>query len=183
MVVKNREMKQPDYKLGNRTLIGSAILVIIFFLLCSCGSRKVDRSKTEIKETQTTESTFKDSSKTVTKIESNTKIVDISQSDEFVIVPFDNTKEMVVNGKTYFNTVLKRSNSKNNITTDKTINVAKTIQKDVKKATKENKYKVAVSDIKNIDKKQFNFLSLWWLIPLIAVIYFGYRKFKGLPLV
>jgi len=177
-------MKQPNYKLGNKTLIGSAILVIIFFLLCSCGSRKVERSKTETKETQTTESTFKDSSKTVTKLDSNTKIVDISQSDELVIEPIDNTKEMVVNGKTYFNTVLKRSKSKNNITTDKTTNVAKTIQNDVKTDTKENKSKVVIADVKNIDKKQFNFLSLWWLyLILIAVIYFCYRKFKGFPLV
>jgi len=174
-------MKQPKYKLGNKTLIGSAILVIIFFLLCSCGSRKVERSKTETKEAQTTEATFKDSSKTVTKLESNTKIVDSSVTDEFVIIPFDNTKEMVVNGKTYFNTVLKRSKSKNNISTTKTINVAKTSQNDVKKALKNETSKETIIDTKKSDRS-FNYLSLLWLL-LIPVIYFGYRKFKGLPLV
>jgi len=160
------------------------ILLIISLILFGCGPRKVERSKTETKETQTTEATFKDSSKTVTKLDSNTKIVDSSVTDEFVIIPFDNTKEMVVNGKTYFNTVLKRSKSKNNISTTKTINVAKTSQNDVKKAVNTNKSKTAVTNLKNVDKKQFNFLSLWWLyLILIAVIYFGYRKFKGLPLV
>jgi len=163
-----------------------AYLLFAIILLCvvfGCGSRKTSKSKTETKETQTTEATFKDSSKTTVNIDSNTKIVDSSVTDEFVILPFDNTKEMVVNGKTFFNVKLATKKTSNNITTNKTINVAKTSQNDVKKAVKTNKSKTAVTNVKNVDKKQFNFLSIWWLIPLIAVIYFGYRKFKGLPLV
>jgi len=181
MVIENREMKQPNYKLGNRTLIGSAILVLIIFLLCSCGARKVDKSHIEIHDTETTEATFKDSSKTVTKLESNTKIVDVSQSDELVITPIDSSKEFSVNGVKYKGVVLKAKKVRNNITTDKSINVAKTSQNDVKKALKNETAKEAIIDTKESDRG-FNYLSLLWLL-IIPVIYFGYRKFKGLPLV
>jgi len=172
-----------EKKISNKGLIVCSCIafIMVCFLLFGCGPRKVERSKTETKETQTTETTFKDSSKTVTKLESNTRIVDSSVTDEFVIIPFDNTKEMVVNGKTYFNTVLKRSKSKNNISTTKSINVAKTSQNDVKKALKNETAKESIIDTKKSDRG-FNYLSLLWLL-IIPVIYFCYRKFKGLPLV
>jgi len=170
-------MKQQNYKVGDRILIFAG-LVILLFWLCSCSSRKVNKSKTETKEVSTTEATFKDSSKTVTKLESNTKIVDISQSDELVISPIDNTKEMVVNGKTYFNAKIRRLKSKNNITTDKSTIASQIKQNDVKKAVKTNKSKTAIVNVKNTDRKQFNF---WWLLLLVP-IYLLYRKFKGLPL-
>jgi len=175
-------MNQPNYKLGNKTLIGSAILVAIFFLLCltSCSSRKVSKSKTETKEIATTESTTKDSSKTFTKLESNTKIVDVSQSDELVISPIDNTKEMFVNGKTFFNVKLASKKTSNNIVTDKSINAAKTSQNDIKTSDKTNKIKTAIVEVKNSDKKQFNFLSLWWIPLVLVIIYWLWRKYKNM---
>jgi len=155
--------------------------IIILCVVFGCGSRKVSKSKIETKETQTTEATFKDSSKTVTKLESNTKIVDISQSDELVITPIDSSKEFSVNGVKYKGVVLKAKKVRNNITTDKSINIAKTSQNDVKKALKNKTTKDVIIDTKKSDRG-FNYLSLLWLL-LIPVIYFGYRKFKGLPLV
>jgi len=171
-------MKQPNYKLGNHTLIWSAILVAIFFLLCltSCGSRKVNKSKTEIKETQTTEATFKDSSKTTNIVNRNIKYVDTGSVEEIEFIPVDNTKEMVINGKTYFNTTLKAKKIRNNKVLNKTENVSQIKQNDIKTATKENMSKVAVTDVKNTYKKQFNFLSLWWLL-LVIPIYLLWRKY------
>jgi len=177
-------MKQPNYKLGNKTLIGSAILVIIFFLLCSCGPRKVERSKTETKETQTTEATFKDSSKTVTKLESNTKIVDISQSDELVITPIDTSKEFSVNGVKYKGVVLKAKKIRNNIVTDKTENVSQIKQNDIKTESKQEIQNETKTDIKNSDKKQYDWTKTIIVIAIILgvaiwLIYFFYfRKAK-----
>jgi len=169
-------MKQINYKLGNKTLIGSAILVIIFFLLCSCGARKVDKSKTETKET----ATLKDSSKTVTKLESNTKIVDISESDEIEIVPIDNTKEIVVNGKKYFNAKIRHVNKKSNIVVSKSINSSQIKQNDVKKAFN----KTTSVEVKNTDRKQYDWTKTIIVISVILgvvfwLIYFFYfRKAK-----
>jgi len=167
-------MSQPNYKIGTRTLIFSMVLaIIVIFALFGCGSRKVERSKAETKET----ATFKDSSKTVTKLESNTKIVDVSQSDEIEIVPIDVNKPFFVNNVEYKNAVLKSKKVRNNITTDKSINTSQIEQNDVKKAVA----KTDVVDVKNTEREN----SYWWLLwfLLLIPIYFGYRKFKGLPLV
>lgn len=171
-------MKQQNYKIGDRILIfaGAVILAVILF---GCSARKVERSKTETKETATTEQTFKDSSKTVTKLDSNTKIVDISESEEIEIIPIDNTKEIVVNGKKYFNAKIIQVNNKNNITTNKSKNVSQIKQNDIKKSVKTNKSKTAKSNTKHSDKKQYDWTKTIIVISIILgiaiwLIYFFY---------
>jgi len=159
-------MKQQNYKIGDRILIFAGTVILLFWL-CSCGSRKVDKSKTETKQT----ATLKDSSKTVTKIESNTKIVDISESDEIEIVPIDNTKEIVVNGKTYFNAKIRRLNKKNNITTNKNTIASQIKQNDIKKAVN----KTTLVEVKNTDR-EISYYWLWFL--LLIPIYLLWRKYR-----
>jgi Na+-transporting NADH:ubiquinone oxidoreductase subunit NqrC len=89
---------------GNNTLLIALILSLIFAIfLTSCGSRKV--AKSETKEQEQTE--VKSNIKTETKIIDNTKIVDTSVTDEIEFIPIDFTKEIIVNGKKYFQ-IIKR---------------------------------------------------------------------------
>lgn len=172
-------MNEPNYKLGNKTLIGSAILVVIFFLLCSCSARKVSKSNTESKETTKSETAKTDSSKVVTNIESNTKIVDSSDSEEITFEPVDNTKPMVVNSKTYLNARISTKKVKTNKVTTNDLNVSKTAQNSVKEVNKQQSSKEVKAEVKNVEKKQFNFLNLWWLLLLIP-LYLLYKRYRGL---
>jgi len=155
-------------------LILLAIIVIacVFSItMTSCGARKVEKSK----KTTTEVATKIDSSKTTTQIDSNVKIVDVSESDEITITPVDTSKVMIVDGKKYFNSVLKRKKVKNNITTDKTIIVAQIKQNDIK---------TAIVKTKVIEQKVAERESVvkwwWWLlfILLLSAGYFTYRFYK-----
>lgn len=165
-------------KKENKSLLLSVLIVIISaFMLCSCGSRKVNKSKTESKEVTQIESSKVDRSKTVINSDSNTKIVDNSVTDEFTITPVDNNKEIIVNGKSYFNVVLKHKKVNNSKIIDNKKNVSVIAQNNVKITSKVNKSKIEVSEVKKSDKKQFNLLSLWWIL-LIIPVYLLWRRFR-----
>lgn len=151
-----------------KVLMTAILITMMLLLLTSCGSRKVN--KTEIKETEKTE--VKEVTQTKTDVTDNTKIIDTSTSDEIEIVPIDNSKPIVVNGKSFFNVKIKRKKSKNNITTQKNIIVAKNEQKEVKTASVKQK----VIEVKQIERKN----NYWWILLflLLIPIYFGYKKFK-----
>ena len=166
-------------KYGTKSLLFWALLAVLFLLLCSCGSRKVTKSNTEIKEVAKTETTKVDSSKVTVNIDSNTKIVDSSDSEEIIFEPVDNTKPMIVNSKTYLNARISTKKVKANKVTTNDLNVYKTAQNSVKEASKEQSSKEVKAEVKNVDKKQFNFLNLWWLLLLIP-IYLLYKRYRGL---
>lgn len=154
---------------GNNTLLFAiATVIILAILLTSCSARKVNKSN--IKETENTE--IKTEAKTETKVTDNTKIIDTSVSDEFEIIPIDNSKPIIVNGKSYFNTKIKHSNKKNNISTNKSI----IVDKNSVKSSNLSNDKVKVVEQKQIDKKQ----SFWWLLWLLLLIpiYLLYKKYK-----
>jgi len=171
-------MKQINYKLGNKTLIGSAILVIIFFLLCSCGARKVSKSNTEIKETTNATIKIVDSSKTVTTIDSNIKVTDLGTTEEITFEPVDNSKPIIVNGKSYLNVKLAIKKSKTNKVTTSGVKVSKSTQKSVKTDSKANSSKSVKVEQKTTERKT-NYYWLLWLLLLIP-IWLLWRKYKGL---
>ena len=154
-------------------------ILILALALASCGARKVNKSATEVKETTKTDVAVVDSSKTNTSTNENTKIVFDLQTNEFTVTPVDTTKTSKFGEVVFKNAVLKHRNTKNNSILDKTITEAKTEQKAVKTSTKQETAKDTKVDVKEIDKKQFNFLSLWWLL-LIIPAYYLWRKYKGL---
>jgi len=162
---------------GNRSLLISFILAFIVLFLCSCSARKVNKSETKTTETASTELTKIDSSKTVTKIDTNTKIVDSSSTDEITITPIDSTKEMIVGQVRYKNVVLKRKKIKNNIISTNNTIVQTYKQNSVKEATKSNSSKSVEATVKNVEKKQFSLLSWWWLLVLLIPAYLYYRKY------
>jgi uncharacterized protein YcfL len=141
------------------------LLFLITFLIVGCGSRKVNKSVTK----EETQIEILDTSKTETKTDTNTKVIDCTLTDEIEIIPIDNTKEIVVNGKTYKNVRLKSKKTKNNVTTNKVEKVAKKQQNAIKTKSK------ASIEVKQKETERNS--NYWWLLLLIP-IYLLYRKYK-----
>ena len=159
---------QPQNDGHKSLIIGIIGAIIILWLMTSCGAVKKD--KTEIKEE--TEIIETQSEKVVTNSETNTKIIDTSTTDEFTIIPIDNTKPIIFNNQKVFNGVLRVVKKKNNIVVDKVEKVAEIKDKAVKIESKASKQVWQ----KQVGRKN----SYWWLLWLLLLIplYFAYRKFK-----
>ena len=151
------------------------IILLLALLLTSCGARKVDVSKVEIKKDSVVET--KVEVKTIEKKETvdSTNITTEINTHEVHVEPLDSTKEMVVDGKIYKNVVLKIR--KNKVNTSYTNNKRESNIKHTdsigasKTSVKEN----TVAKTKNIDKKA-NYWSLLWLLLLILIMYLLWRN-------
>ncbi len=145
------------------------VLFLIASVLCavSCVTRKSQVNKTDVK----TKDVVTDNSTIETKIDSNTKVIDCTSTDEVEIIPIDNTKEIIVNGKTYKNVRLKSKKTKNNVVVDKVVKVAKKQQNNIKKKSKAN---IQVKQ-KEVVSEKGNFWN--WILLIILIIAFGYFFF------
>jgi len=83
-------------------LLSATIAVIILLLLSSCGTRKTDKKYHEIRSNYS----LNDSSRILTQ---NVRLNDIGE-----LIPVDNTKPFLVDGKEYFNVSIKFDKSKFN---------------------------------------------------------------------
>ena len=139
----------------------SAIIVIT--MLSSCGTRKV--AIQEIKKDSSSQIYTKIVTNELTNLSSKNDII----VDEFTITPLDSCKDIVVNGVTYKNVVLRHINTKDNSlrTEQKIVSKIEDKQQIVKTSYKENK--------KDIEIKQNNFL---YFIPILILllIYFLWRN-------
>jgi len=162
------------------------IWIFIIFSIIGCGSRKVEKSKEVTKENKTTELTTTDNSTIEIKADTNTKVIDCTNTDEIEIAPIDNSKEMVVNGKTYKNAILKHKKIKANIITDKAEKVATNQKNDVKTDLKEVVAIEKIKEIKNVERKQFDWtkiivvgsIMLLLITMFILYYYFGIGRKK-----
>jgi hypothetical protein len=163
-------MKTTKNKNRNNLILTIVLGFIVLLVMTSCGSRKVNKSKTQEQEQKTEKSTLE----IETRVTDNTKIIDTSTSDDIEICPVSDTIPMVVNGITYINAKIKRSKKKNNISIVKDVKVQQNVQKSDLKTVKTNK----VVQIKQIERKQ----SYWWLLwfLLLIPIYILWRKYKVL---
>jgi len=141
------------------------LIFLLSILIVGCGTRKTQQTKTDV----TTKEVTTDNSVIETKTDTNTKVIDCTLTDEIEIIPIDNTKEIVVNGKTYKNVRLKSKKTKNNVTTNKVEKVAKKQQNAIKIKSK------ASIEVKQKETERNS--NYWWLILLIP-IYLLYRKYK-----
>jgi len=154
-----------------------SILILSTLFLIGCGSRRVEKSKEVTKANKTTELTTTDNSTIEIKADTNTKVIDCTNTDEIEIAPIDNTKEMVVNGKKYFNAILKHKKVKTNITTDKAEKATTNQKNDVKTDLKEVVAIEKSKEIKNVERKQFDWTWIIILFVLICMgLYWYYRK-------
>jgi hypothetical protein len=141
------------------------LILLLSILIVGCGTRKTQQTKTDV----TTKEVTTDNSVIETKTDTNTKVIDCTLTDEIEIIPIDNTKEIVVNGKTYKNVRLKSKKTKNNVTTNKVEKVAKKQQNAIKIKSK------ASIEVKQKETERNS--NYWWLLLLIP-IYLLYRKYK-----
>jgi len=140
----------------------------ILLLFVGCGSRKVNKTNTEIKEIS--EISVIDSTKKVIQTNSINEI----QSNEFEIVPIDTLKPIIIvdsQGKktSYLNAKIK---SKSEISLNKT-QKKETVQSSVKtniKALKQTKQAE-----KQIERKESLITSLWWLWLLLILLFISYK--------
>ena len=135
------------------------IFILVSLVLFSCASRKVNKEVTQkdsLKQIET---------KIVTKEETNISIKNDILIDEFIITPLDTLKDIVVNGITYKNVVLRYKKVKDN-----SLHIEKKIVH--KNEHKKETIKTSVKSFKkDIDKKANYFIYLWLLlIPLFFII-------------
>lgn len=162
------------------------LLIILSLFLFSCGARKVDKRET-LEEIKTE---HKDVVKTDLTIESNTKIetkilTDESTKEEIeetVISPIDGNKPAIY-GKDTLNNVsltkrkIKRNKAISSINNTNISNDIKSTDK-TKETSEKTQQRKKTEATKQVDRKQFDFLSYWWLILLIALAIYLFKKYR-----
>lgn len=152
-------------------------LIILLVLLTSCASRKVSIDKIEIKKDSVVETKAVVATLETHNVIDSTNIVTEVNTDEVCIEPLDATKEMVVDGKSYINVVLRLKKNKVNTLYTNNKNKSDIRSKDSigtsKTSTKEN----TSGKTKVIDKKANYWFILYWLI-LIIILYLLYKNRK-----
>lgn len=148
------------------------ILVSIVFI--SCGSRKVTQTKTLEKKDSISVISVKTDIKTNenTEINNNSKID--KTEDEIIIEPIDNTKEIVVNGKTYKNVKIRHKKTKDNSLHINKKKVSKNALKQQIKHSKQVVSTLKVSKEKKIDKKE-SLVIYFYLFILLILLYLIYK--------
>jgi len=133
-------------------------------MLSSCSTRKVVIE--EVKKDSLSQISTKIGTKEDIKIETKNDIV----IDEFIITPLDTCKDIVVNGISYRNVVLRHINTKDNSLYKKDIKVSKIEDKQQTTKVKENK------KVKNIEKTS-NPIGYILIIIIIYLVWQNRRWF------
>lgn len=144
-------------------------ILFLVFTLTGCGSRKVTIDKSEVAIKSDSISIEKKDS--VSTINNNIKIVE--NYEEIEITPKVCGVEMVINGISYKNAVLRYKKSKKEHTDTSTKIVSQKALKQVSKKKQENK----ITKNKTTDKKANNFVYFWLL--LIPAGMYIYRQIKN----
>ncbi len=156
----------------------SLLVIMSFFtiiFLSNCGARKSQVSKKEVE-------IKKDVAVSIKK--NVTKTVEVENfSNEFIetitYTPVDTEKPSAVDDVEFINTSIKKE--KRTLKVDKKTK-EKTVDKTIK-AEEDKSESKEVSKEKTVDKKQFNYLNLLWiLIPIGLAWYYRKKIFKFLPI-
>jgi uncharacterized protein YcfL len=129
------------------------LIIILTLFLFSCSSRKVETEKKDSKEVTKIDSVAKTVEKTNIKIDTKKDI----EESELVFTPIDNTKEFIVNNKTYKNVQISQRKKKDNTIIAEIKTIGKKQDITIKKAVNSK----LQSNIKHVDKKG---------LPIIAKI-------------
>ena len=144
------------------------LAVIVITMLSSCSTRKVVIE--EVKKDSLSQIVTKIVTKEDIKIETKNNIV----TDEFIITPLDTCKDIVVNGITYKNVVLRHINTKDNSLHKEDIKVSKKELKVQDTKVTEN------TKVKHIKKTSYPYWLL--LIPIGLYLIYKYLCFIYPPL-
>jgi len=152
------------------------LVILVSLILIGCGSRKVAIQETKKDSLSQIETKIVTDEKINENKAIETNINTISDVEETIFTPIDNNKEIIINGKSYFNVVLKVKKLKSNTLYNNKETIAKTALKSTKTATKAKTLVKENSKIKNIDKKA-NYWGWLWLL-LIPIVYYLYKKYN-----
>lgn len=145
--------------------------LLVLLLLVGCGTRKVNKSDTEI--TTKSEISISDTTKIVTNTAYNIdKVV-----NDFCIEPIDSTKAIVIidnAGKktSYLNAKIRHRRENSSNKTLKTEIVQSSHKQNIKQSTQTK------TSVKQIERKASIITELWWLWLLIFVILIYYLNKK-----
>lgn len=150
------------------------LFILVSVLLLSCGARKVNKTTIEEKKDSVSVVDVKTEIKTNenTEINNNSKID--KTEDEIIIEPIDNTKEIVVNGKTYKNVKIRHKKTKDN---SLHTNQKKVSKNALKEEIKHSEQDVSTSKVfveKKIQKKE-SLVIYFYLLLLIILLYIIYK--------
>ena len=140
------------------------LATISIAMLSSCSTRKVVIE--EVKKDSVSQISVKSATNEDIKIETKNDIV----IDEFTITPLDTCKDIVVNGITYKNVVLRHINIKDNSLHKQDIKVSKIEDKQQTTKVKEN------TKVKNIEKTS-NPIGYILIIIIIYLVWQNRRWF------
>jgi hypothetical protein len=140
------------------------LAIISITILSSCSTRKVVIE--EVKKDSLSQIVTKIVTKEDIKIETKNDIV----TNEFIITPLDTCKDIVVNGITYRNVVLRHINTKDNSLHKQDIKVSKIEDKQQTTKVKEN------TKVKNIEKTS-NPIGYILIIIIIYLVWQNRRWF------
>ena len=140
------------------------LATISIAILSSCSTRKVVIE--EVKKDSLSQIYTKIETKEDIKIETKNDIV----TNEFIITPLDTCKDIVVNGITYKNVVLRHINTKDNSLYKEDIKVSKIEDKQQTTKVKEN------TKVKNIEKTS-NPIGYILIIIIIYLVWQNRRWF------
>jgi hypothetical protein len=145
-------------------------LIAILIMLTSCGSRKTEIQRVNTKKDSTViiTSNVVKTGKTEKKDSTNINL-DITE-DELTFTPIDIAKEIVIDGKSYRNVVLKIKKTKDNSIYKNSNTVSETSHIDSTGTTSIKETNESDTKIKSIEKTT---LSNWlfWLVISITVVY------------
>jgi hypothetical protein len=123
-------------------------LILSLIFLFSCGSRKVENTKTETKEVIKTDSIVKIIEEIKIKIDTKKDI----EKNEFTYTPIDIKSEFIIDGKVYKNVRIRHAKVKDNTNVKELKTIAKNKDIAVKKKTKDRIDTVLkISDKKGLD--------------------------------
>jgi len=164
-------------------------LIAIVFILCGCGSRKVDKAKQEQKEEVKTEikenTSLTDTSRVETTENYSNKINYEYLNKDFTFEPIDNTKPYFIGSKKYEN--VKVVNKENSGKTSQEIDFLK-VQLDerffqLEKETEIQKevIKEQLSSYKETERNNtlfFSIIGIFLILMLIFILWLAYKTRK-----
>jgi hypothetical protein len=155
-----------------------AIFILVSLVLFSCASRKVNTQISEVKKDSLVEKIVDTKIETKKDTDSQTNINTFIDSDEVIIKPLDSLKEIIVDGKTYKNVVLRYKKTKVNSLYNKKEKVLENALKQQKESIKVQTKQVENKKSKIIDKKANYFIYFWFLLGLIILyLIYKYKRF------
>jgi len=157
-----------------RKIMITLLMLALLWLVCSCGTRKVQKSDTKEDTKKKKATTEKKDIETKTE----TKTVINDETNDFEITPIDTSKVLIINGKIFKNAKVKIVNRKVNTTVAEMSTV-----KDLSKKTNTIKTDIVKTNkVKKVERKSNPFLTLLWLlIPVIGYLILKYKyKLIGL---